>query len=87
MSAYEGSAMQEADERRRAEREREVERVKCENPSLTWEQARAWVIEQERRRQPPPKCCPCQSADRAELVASGNVIGRCTCGCHGARTR
>jgi hypothetical protein len=89
MSGYEGSAMQEADERAKAARERRVEQTMRENPSLTWAEARTWVAleEAEAAKARAARCCRCQSCTRAEVVSVGGVLGRCKCACHGAMPR
>lgn len=85
MSAWEGSAWQEANERRAAERWRRISQVCRENPSLTPDQARAWVMKleaDEARAARLARCCRCQGLGRAEVVSIDGILGVCRCGCH-----
>lgn len=66
------------------EARRRVDLILRDNPSLTRAQAEAWDARQlESRPRLPPKCCPCRQRGRAEVVAVGEYLGPCKCGCHG----
>lgn len=81
MSAIEGSAFQERAEQERRRQQQRVEKIQRDNPSLSLADAEEW----ERRQSTvakAPKCCPCQSVVRAEIVRVLDVLGPCECGCH-----
>ena len=87
MSAWEGSAWQDAQELRALARAARREQLKRENPSLGWDDVDVLLAREEAAQDAhaPAKCCPCQSSRRAEYVRStaGPVV--CGCSCHGGK--
>lgn len=77
-------AMRDRARKEKDEARRRVDLILRDNPSLSRQQAELWDRRQiESRPRLPPKCCPCRGRGRVEIVAVGDVIGPCACGCHG----
>ena len=71
-----------ADEATAAEKAR-VDVVLADSPSLTPDEARAWLaMEAERVARESAPCCPCRDHRHREVVRLGPTLGRCTCSRH-----
>jgi len=71
----------------KAAREAGIQRLRFENPSLSWQDVDALYarLEAKRRAAVHARCCPCQSPRRAEYVNLGKGVHLCECPCHPAR--
>jgi hypothetical protein len=60
-----------------------VDAVLADSPSLTPDEARAWLaMEAKRLALAARPCCPCRDHAHREVVRLGQNLGRCTCSHH-----